>query len=48
MADRGSHRIRVSQVLPDLEISLLEEALRRTRHSSHSQVGAWLLGRFQN
>lgn len=43
----GSRRITNSQVLPGLAISILEEALRRTRQMNHSQVGAWLLTQFQ-
>ena len=44
----GSRRIQKSVVLPDLEIALLEKALRRTRQSNHSRVSAWLLEQFQN
>jgi Uma2 family endonuclease len=43
----GSRRITDSQVLPGLAISLLEEALRRTRQMNHGKVGAWLLSQFQ-
>ena len=43
----GSFRITQSQVLPELEIALLEECLRRTRQTNHSKVGAWLLEEFQ-
>lgn len=42
----GSRRINESQVLPGLQISLLNEALRKTR-LDHSQVCAWLLSQFQ-
>jgi len=44
----GSFRIQESQVLPGLQIVVLEDALRRTRHSNHSQVGAWLLEQFRD
>jgi Uma2 family endonuclease len=47
IANRGSRRIEQSNVLPSLEISLLEEALRRTRQVNQSQVCAWLLQQFQ-
>lgn len=47
IADRGSKRIQVSQVLPGLTIAVLEEALRRSRETDQSQVGAWLLTQFQ-
>ncbi|MCL1471702.1 Uma2 family endonuclease [Argonema antarcticum] len=43
----GSRRITESQVLPNLKMSVLEEALRRTRTTDQSQVGAWLLSEFQ-
>jgi Uma2 family endonuclease len=45
--NQGSRRITESQVLPGLTISLLNEALRRTRQMNQSQVGAWLLTEFQ-
>lgn len=47
IADRGSQRIEDSQVLPGLTIALLETALRRSRNTAQSQVGAWLLQQFQ-
>lgn len=47
MADQGSKRIQESQVLPGLVIVILEEALRRSREMSQSEVGAWLLSQFQ-
>ena len=43
----GSRRITESQVLPGLAISLLEEALRRTRQMNHGKVSTWLLAQFQ-
>jgi Uma2 family endonuclease len=47
VADQGSKRIQVSQVLPGLTIAVLEEVLRRSRETDQSQVGAWLLTQFQ-
>ncbi|MDZ7962232.1 MAG: Uma2 family endonuclease [Aulosira sp. DedQUE10] len=47
VANGGSRKISQSQVLPGLKISLLEEALRRTRQINQSQVVAWLLSQFQ-
>ncbi|MBW4611906.1 MAG: Uma2 family endonuclease [Desmonostoc vinosum HA7617-LM4] len=47
IANQGSRRITESQVLPGLIISLLNDALRRTRQMNQSQVGAWLLSQFQ-
>lgn len=47
IADQGSRRIRESQVLPGLGMSILEEPLHRSREMSQSEVGAWLLSQFQ-
>ncbi|MFP4008709.1 MAG: Uma2 family endonuclease [Spirulinaceae cyanobacterium] len=47
IANQGSRRIRQSQVLPGLEIALLETALQRTRQTNHGKVSAWLLTQFQ-
>ncbi|MEA5505202.1 Uma2 family endonuclease [Halotia wernerae UHCC 0503] len=46
--NQGSRRITESQVLPGLAISLLNDALRRTRQMNQGQVCAWLLTQFQN
>ncbi|MGL5034675.1 MAG: Uma2 family endonuclease [Microcystaceae cyanobacterium] len=42
----GSDRIRESQVLPNLKLSILEEALKMTRQTNHGKVMAWLLKAF--
>lgn len=47
VAEQGSKRIQESRVLPGLRIAIIEEALRRSRETDQSQVGAWLLGEFQ-
>ncbi len=47
MADGGSKPIQESQVLSGLTILILEEALRRSRETSQSEVCAWLLSQFQ-
>lgn len=47
MADQGSKRTQGSLVLPGLTMSVLEEALRRSRETDQSQVGSWLLAQFQ-
>lgn len=47
MDTKGSFRISQSQVLSELDISLLETALQHSRQISHSEVGAWLLTQFQ-
>ena len=46
--NRGSRRIDQSQVLPGLEIGLLEEAFRHSRQMNHGKVTAWLLSQFQS
>jgi hypothetical protein len=47
IADGGSQRIRVSEVLPGLVISLLEEGLQRSRQMDNTEVGAWFLAQVQ-
>ena len=47
IANNGSRRITQSEILPGLSISLLEEALQRSRDENQAQVGAWLLAQFQ-
>ncbi|NEO27851.1 MAG: Uma2 family endonuclease, partial [Kamptonema sp. SIO4C4] len=44
----GSFRIRQSQILPNLDLALLEAALRRTCETPHNEVGAWLLEQWQS
>lgn len=45
--NRGSRRIDESQVLPGLEMAVLEEAFRQSRQMNHGKVSAWLLSQFQ-
>jgi hypothetical protein len=47
LADGGSRRIYQSQALPELAISVLEEALERSRQPDQSQVATWLVTQFQ-
>lgn len=47
IADGGSKRIAESQVLTGLKIDILNEALRLSRNSNHTEVGKWLLQQFQ-
>jgi len=47
IADGGSKRITQSQVLPELSISLLNQAFQRTRQMNQRLVGAWLMEKFQ-
>ncbi len=46
MENGGSYRIKESQVLPNLKLAVLEEALQMTRQTNHGKVGAWLLKKF--
>ena len=39
----GSRQIRQSQVLPELFLELLGEALQRSRHMNHGRVITWLI-----
>ena len=45
--NNGSRRISESQVLPGLEMSVLQEALQRSRQMTQSEVIPWLLTQFQ-
>lgn len=46
IADGGSRRIQTSQVLPSLEMSTIEEALRRAKADNVSVVNRWLKQQF--
>jgi Uma2 family endonuclease len=48
IANGGSQRIRESEVLPGLAISLLEEGLRRSRQMDNTEVGVWFLAQVQS
>ncbi|MFM9268248.1 hypothetical protein [Tychonema sp. BBK16] len=41
--NRGSERLTESKVLPGLKFDLLEEGLRRSRETDHTEVGGWFL-----
>jgi Uma2 family endonuclease len=45
--DRGSKRIDISKVLPNLKLAVLESALQQARSKDQSQVGRWLISQFQ-
>lgn len=45
--DNGSKRIAESLVLTGLKIEILTAALQRSRTSNHTQVGSWLMQKFQ-
>ncbi|MDJ0845636.1 Uma2 family endonuclease [Crocosphaera sp.] len=44
---QGSKRITQSQVLLNLEINILVQALQKSRENNHSEVSRWLLQQFQ-
>ena len=46
LTDLSGDRLQESQVLANLKLSILEEALKMTRSASHSQVMKWLLTQF--
>ena len=48
MTNQGSQRIQVSQVLPGLEVAILEESLQLSRQTNQAEVWAWLLTQFQH
>jgi Uma2 family endonuclease len=48
MSIDGSQRINQSQVLPNLKIATLDEALQRSRQTDQSAVGSWLMAQFQS
>jgi Uma2 family endonuclease len=47
MLELGSVRITQSQVLPGLEMSVLIEALTRSRNTNQTEVGRWLMDEFK-
>ncbi|MGB8699229.1 MAG: Uma2 family endonuclease [Thermosynechococcaceae cyanobacterium] len=46
IAEGGSRQIQVSAVLPDLSLSLIEEALQRSQTENDGVVNRWLLEQF--
>jgi Uma2 family endonuclease len=46
IANGGSRQIQVSAVLPDLQISVIEEALRRSQTDDDGTLNRWLLQQF--
>ena len=47
IASNGSQRINVSEILPGLAISLLEEGLQRSRQMDNTEVSSWFLTQVQ-
>ncbi|PSO77003.1 MAG: hypothetical protein BRC40_02390 [Cyanobacteria bacterium QH_8_48_120] len=47
VSQEDTPEITQSRILPELETSLLEEALRRSRTSNQTEVGTWLMQQFQ-
>jgi hypothetical protein len=45
---RGSKRIDISLVLPELSIATITEALNLSKEQDQSQIGKWLMSQFQN
>ncbi|OLP18749.1 hypothetical protein BST81_08885 [Leptolyngbya sp. 'hensonii'] len=48
VADGGSKQIRESQVLPGLDIALIEEALKRSQTQEDGEINRWLLQVFND
>jgi Uma2 family endonuclease len=46
MENRGSHEIKVSQVLPGLAMATIEEALHRSQTENDTDVSRWLMQEF--
>ncbi len=46
IADGGSRQIPVSVILPDLSMSVIAEALRRSQTDDDGAVNRWLLQQF--
>ncbi|MFE4105564.1 Uma2 family endonuclease [Almyronema epifaneia] len=47
ISNGGSRQIQVSAVLPDLSMSIIEEALRRSQNEDDGAVNRWLLQQFR-
>ena len=47
MIDRGSRRIDISLVLPELSIDTIATALNLSKEQDQSQIGKWLMSEFQ-
>jgi Uma2 family endonuclease len=47
MLDRGSKRIDISLVLPQLSIDTIVEALNRSKELDQTQIGQWLMTEFK-
>jgi hypothetical protein len=45
--DGGSWQIQTSQVLPGLEMNVIESALRRNQMLDDTEVNHWLMEQFQ-
>lgn len=47
LGNNGSQGITISEILPELAISLLEEGLHRSRTMDNTEVGNWFLQQVQ-
>ena len=45
--EKGSQQIETSRKLPSFKMTILEEALRRSRDTDQAQMGSWLLQELQ-
>jgi len=48
VAEGGSRQIQVSQVLPELAINTIEEALRQSQTADDTEINRWLIQQFQS
>ncbi len=46
VAEGGSRQIETSQILPGLAITVIQEALERSRSQEHGAITRWLLSQF--
>lgn len=46
IANCGSKQIQVSQVLPSLPLTIVQESLERTHSQEHAVITCWLLNQF--
>lgn len=46
IADGGSRQIQVSTVFPNLEMAVIEEALKRSQTENDGAINRWLLQQF--
>ncbi len=47
LTKEGSYRIHISQIFSELNLAILEEALRKSSQEDQSSIGQWLMTQFQ-